>query len=89
MRPIKTERSNFVYKGDEERGGEVMDLPCQRAEVSGPGDPWDGARVVYSVWEPSPDERELVAKGGNIRLGIYGMEPIPPVSVEIVEEGGE
>lgn len=27
MKPIKTDQSNFTYTG----GGDVMDLPCERA----------------------------------------------------------
>lgn len=35
----------------------------------------------------SLEEREFVARGADIKLGIYGMEPIPPVSLQIVHEG--
>ena len=82
MKPIKTNRSNFTYRGPTP---DIMDLPCERARLE--GGPQDGGSAVYSVWEPSPEEREFVARGGNIKLGIYGMEPIPPVSLQIVHEG--
>lgn len=82
MRPIKTDRSNFTYKGPTP---DIMDLPCERATCPG-GGAMDGGRVVYSVWEPSEEERAFVARGGNIKLGIYAMEPIPPVSLQIVHE---
>lgn len=87
MKPIKTDRTNFTYKGPTP---DVMDLPVERATVDGAetkSGSLDGAGVVFSVWEPSPEEREFVARGGNIKLGIYGMEPIPPVSLQIVHEG--
>lgn len=82
MKPIKTSQSNFVYKGPVP---DIGDLPCERAQVEGGG--IDGAGVVYSVWELSPEEREFVARGGNLKLGIIGCEPIPPVSLQIVHEG--
>lgn len=82
MRPIKTNRSNFTYRGPTP---DIMDLPCERTRIE--GGPEDGLGVVYSVWEPTDEEREFVARGGNIKLGIWGMEPIPPVSLQIVHEG--
>jgi hypothetical protein len=81
MKPIRTKRSNFTYRGPTSGIG---DLPCERTDEEIGGHRY---RVVYSVWEPTPEEREFVAKGGNIKLGIVGMEPIPPVSLQIVHEG--
>lgn len=68
MRPIKTERSNFTYKGPTP---DILDLPCRRE---------DG--VVYSTWFLSDEERIAIAEGSNIELAIY-HEPIPPVSLAI------
>lgn len=45
------------------------------------------ALAVYSVWEFSKDERELIARGENLKLGILGIDPMPPVSLEVVSEG--
>ncbi len=81
MRPINTNRTNLVYASPTP---EVVDLPCERAiaeEVGG------GVTGIYSVWEPTPEERAFIARGGNIKLGILGMEPIPPVSLQVVDEG--
>jgi hypothetical protein len=68
MKPVRTERSNFTYRGP---SPEVGDLPCRR----------EGG-VVYSTWELSSDERIAIAEGANIELGIF-HEPIPPVSLAI------
>lgn len=81
MRPVKTKRSNLVYRGD---GADVIDLPCERARLEGGS--VDGAGVIYSVWELADEEREHVARGGNLKVGILFMEPIPPISLEIVDE---
>lgn len=74
MNPINTNESNFTYLGPHP---EVADLPC-RAE---------GADT-FSVWELTEEERKLIADGGHIRLGIHGMRPIPPVSLQIVPNCG-
>lgn len=87
MQPIKTPQSNFVYKGPTPH---VVDLPCEKSketicvdaaiiEVS----------VVYSVWEFTDEERESIARGGNVKLGIMGAEPIPPVLLFVVDEERE
>jgi hypothetical protein len=69
MKPIKTKNSNFVYKGPQ------PDI----------GDAWVERRpqeqAVFIVWEPNDDERRRIGMGANIELGIYYMEPIPPVSL--------
>lgn len=72
MKPIQTANSNFVYLGPR---GDIGNLPCQRA----PG-------VVLSVWELTDAERIMIANGAQVRLGIYGVEPIPPVMLDIVNE---
>lgn len=72
MKPIRTTNSNFTYRGPTPQ---IADLPCQRT-VGG---------EVYSVWELSDTERIMIANGAQIRLGIF-VEPIPPVSMSIVNE---
>ncbi len=84
MKPVRTRESNLVYKGD---GANVVDLPCQRARIE--EGPFDGGTVIYSVWEPSDEQRAALADGALVRLGIYGMEPIPPVSLDVVEKAIE
>jgi hypothetical protein len=53
-------------------------LPYFR-EKAGFGD----VTAVYSVWTFTPEEREYIARGANLVLGIVGMEPIPPVSLSL------
>ena len=81
MKPIKTYRSNFVYAGPTP---EILDLPCEVAVVD--SGPQDGALITYSVWELNEEERESIARGGKIKLGIFHALPIPPVSLQIVHE---
>jgi hypothetical protein len=71
MRAVRTERSNFTYLGPVPR---VADLPCRRE---------DGK--VFAVYELTDEERLMVANGAQICLGVY-CEPIPPVSMSIVNE---
>jgi hypothetical protein len=71
MKPVKTARSNFVYRGP-------------TAEI---GDAWVERRpneqVVYLTWQPTQQEREAIWEGANLKMGIFNMEPIPPVSLGI------
>lgn len=71
MRPIRTEESNFTYLGFKP---DIGDLPCRRE---------DG--VVYAVYAPTDEEREMIANGAQIQLGVH-TEPIPPVSLNLVNE---
>lgn len=74
MNPIKTRETNFTYLGPT---AEIADLPCRTEGLS-----------TYSVWEPTPDERRMIAGGANVRLGIHGVRPIPPVSLQVVADDG-
>lgn len=74
MIPVRTARSNFVYRGP---APDIGDAWVERVPADG---------VVYMEWQPKADEVELLAAGGLIRLGIWGMEPIPPVSLGISSE---
>lgn len=38
--------------------------------------------VMYSVWEPTPKQLEVLNKGGAIKLGIVG-EAHPPVMLDV------
>jgi hypothetical protein len=73
MIPVRTNRSNFVYRGP------TPDI----------GDAWVerkfAERAVMLTWRPSEDERAAIAAGALVELGIYGMEPIPPVSLNIAD----
>jgi hypothetical protein len=74
MKPVRTEHSNLVYRGPTP---EIMDLHCQRLERG----------RIRSVWYLSPDERAVIAAGGNIELDIFN-EPIPPTQLSVTYEQG-
>jgi hypothetical protein len=74
MFPIKTAESNFSYLGP---SPEIADLPCRREGTD-----------TFSIWALSDEERQLIAGGANIRLGLYGAHPMPPVSLEICAKDG-
>lgn len=73
MIPVRTCRSNFVYRGP------TPDI----------GDAWverqPARRSVLLTWRPSDEERAAIAAGALIEMGIHGMEPIPPVSLNIAD----
>jgi hypothetical protein len=73
MKPVRTTNHNFVYRGPQEG---ISDLWVERKPVS---------HQVLSSWKPEEWEIKMLADGSHvIELGIYGMEPIPPVSVAVV-----
>ena len=72
MIPVRTSRSNFVYRGP------TPDV----------GDAWVERRKsgeVYMTWAPSDEEREAIAAGALVELGIFGREPISPVSLGVAD----
>ena len=71
MIPIRTAASNFVYRGPEPG---IEDAWVERRPSE---------RAVYLTWRPSDAEREAIAAGALIELGIHGLEPIPPVSLNV------
>jgi len=80
MNPVRTERSNAVYRGPTV---DIGDAWVERATVKLPSGP---VNVVYMDWLPKPEELELIRTGAVVRLGIWGMEPIPPVSMQIRDD---
>lgn len=77
MKPIRTPRTVTVDVGP--IGTNVEPLPTRRER-----DPHRGAVVVFSVWQPTTEERAAIAAGANVLLGIW-QDPIPPVYVGVVE----
>lgn len=73
MQPVKNDWCNFTYLGPTP---DIGDLPCRRETV-------DGVNVVRAYYKPNADELEQLARGGTIVLGLWGCEPIPPVSLGI------
>ena len=74
MNPIKTAESNFTYLGPTL---EISDLPCRTEGLD-----------TFSVWELNDEERRMIAEGAHVRLGIHGVRPIPPLSIQIVPNVG-
>lgn len=67
MKPVKHDGCNIIYFGN---GENIGDLHCQRIE---PG-------RIEIVYELEDWEREMIAEGGKVVLGIWN-EPMPPVSM--------
>jgi hypothetical protein len=96
MRPAKTVNTNFTYQGPTP---DISDLPCEvgavrnstfypgfaEHEQAGGRWPYVSQPVTYAVYVPTDAERERIAQGENIKLGIY-TRPIPPVSMELTDE---
>lgn len=76
MRPIKTAESDFNFGPPRGRENSIGDLPCKK-------DVEDGMSVVYSVWEPSAIERAAIARGENLRIGVFGLVGMVPISLGI------
>lgn len=74
MKPIRTVRSNFVFRGPT---ADIGDAYCEIV----PSETFRGYRDTKLVWSLSDDERAFIAAGGNIELTIVGMWPIPPVAM--------
>jgi hypothetical protein len=71
MKPVQTRETNMTYTLS---GGTVAnDLPCLRVR---PG-------FVLSEWELTDVEREAIANGARIELGMHS-EPHPPVQLSVV-----
>jgi hypothetical protein len=69
--PVRTHASNFVYRGPTP---DVGDAWVERRPTE---------RAVMLTWRPSDMERAAIAAGALVELGIYNVEPIPPVSVNV------
>jgi hypothetical protein len=84
MRAVRTKASNHDLGAPLGREASVLSLPCQiDTTVGGPD---DGQVVVYSVWEPSDEERAAIAAGENVRLGVWWVGVFPPVSIGVTGE---
>lgn len=71
MEPVRTSGSNFRYLGPTPDIGDAW-VERHRAE-----------HAVYLTWQLTDEERLVIAAGGTLRMGIFGMEPIPPVSLAV------
>lgn len=76
--PIRTRKTTGIYGAPRGLENEIGGLPFYR-QPAGIGD----ATEVVSVWTFTQEERDYIARGANLVLGILGMEPIPPVSLSL------
>jgi hypothetical protein len=80
VKPIKTLQSNHNFGPPPNvTDGSIGDLPCEIVDD-------DGSRTIYSVWELSDADRQAIANGWNIRLGVGWIGAFPPVSVGVTHE---
>jgi hypothetical protein len=73
MKPVIHVGCNFLYRGPTP---DIGDLHVQMQD--------DGR--VEVIFELDDEEREMIAQGGKIRLGIFAR-PIPPVSMAVTPPG--
>lgn len=85
MKAIKTDKSNHSFSPPPGREDVIDDLPCQLMPTQ---EAWghNGGTVVFSVWELNQSERDAIANGQNIKLGVGWTGSFPPVSVGITHE---
>jgi hypothetical protein len=76
--PIRTRKTTGIYGAPPGLEAQIGGLPYYR-QKTGIGD----STEVVSVWTFTPEERDYIARGANLVLGIVGMEPIPPVSLSL------
>ena len=76
MNPVRTNRSNFVYRGP------TLDIGDAWVERELVAMPEGQARVVWMDWQLDDVDRQAIAAGALIRLGVWGLEPIPPLSLD-------
>lgn len=81
MKAIEFEQQNGVVRAPEqteeqiERSGKFQDLPVHFNRING---------HMMSIWYPSDEDREIIAKGGAIALFVYGGQH-PPVFISTAD----
>ncbi len=81
MKPIKTKETNHSFGPPPGKEDLIGNLPCSVQEVE------DLGVFIYSVYKPTDEERQAIADGWNIRLGVGWIGSFPPVSVGITHLG--
>lgn len=71
MNPVRTARSNVIYRGPSPEVGDAWTESTREA--------------AYLTWEPTDEERAAIAGGALLRLGVF-QHPMPPVSLEVSTE---
>lgn len=69
-RPIRTTESNFTFRGPVP---DIADFPGRLDQEN---------RTFYGVYQFTDEEREQIASGANIELGVHQI-PMPPVSLHM------
>lgn len=82
MRAIRTSTSNHSIGPPAGQEGEIGALPCEIVDT-------DLGRFIYSTWVLSDEERQAIANGLNIRLGVGDIGAFPPVSLGVTHDGTE
>lgn len=77
MRPIVTQETNHNFGPPPGREGEFRALPCAHPVETKHGP------VTYAVYELDDADREAIAAGWNIRLGVGWIGGFPPVSLAV------
>lgn len=81
MEPIRTKESNALLDPPPGMEGAIH-IPAHAQPTPA------GGVVVFSVWEPTEQERQLIADGGQVKIALNcsGPEMIPLHDVRAVEE---
>lgn len=77
MKPRRTHFTNRVFTlpgGTEDNDLWVYDIPDDNEN-----------NVIASVWVPTDEERERIAKGENVRLLVWGRNMFP-VAMDVTDE---
>ena len=86
MLPINFTEANKKLSPPGEVGDSSID--CRRLPVHHAVDEESGLPYSTSVWHMTEEEREEIAKGGMIKLTVWGTEH-PMVGIEAIEEQEE
>lgn len=82
MRPVRTPSTTTGFGAPPGREDEVGMLPLEIVDQ-------DGTKVLYSTWELEPHEREAIADGANVKLGVWWIGAMPPVSLAVTSASRE
>ncbi len=77
MRPVITSETNHNFGPPPGKEGEIGDLPCAH-----PVDTPHG-RFTYAVYELDTYDRQAIANGYNIRIGVGWIGGFPPISLSV------
>lgn len=77
-RPVRTIRTNHGWGAPSGKENEIGLLPVEKVTHE------DGSEVHYSVWEFSDAERQAIANGYNLQIGVHWVGVMPPISVGVV-----